>query len=617
MRIEGKCIQAAKKQVRKILSYSPVMWANLGPLSHLFARSTPSLQRRLLRTISSQTLAALGHSMSQPKRRTYSPYHYLLLTAITVICLSPFSGRAFHVDDTLFVWAAKHIAKQPMDPYGFDLIWNTGRVPMAEVTENPPLASYYPSLAGRVGGWSERALHLAFLVPAVIVVLATFRLSRRFTDSPLLAALGALLTPGFIVSALSVMCDVTMLAMWMLATVFWIEGEDDGKPTYLVISGFLVGVAALTKYFGIALIPLLLVYSTVRKRQPSARHLLLLIPIALLAMYQVWTAGVYGEGLLSRAASFAQVQRESFQISLLASSLVAASFTGGCALTVLFLSWSWWSKKFLLVCGTLSVGASALILSGWTGVGLQVGGPSALAVRREHWILIGGQLALCILGGIATLVLAITDFWRHRDGHSLFLMLWVVGTFIFAGFFNWTVNARSVLPLIPATGILLARRIGHLAAGPNRRTVQVGAALLASAAISLWIAAGDTKLANTARLAATKICGFAAQEHSKLHFTGHWGFQYYMEACAAQPVDFSKPEILPGDLVAVPDNNTDTGRVPPERVASTDIIEFRISTGATTINTQEGAGFYSAAWGPLPFALGPVPSERYELTRTR
>jgi 4-amino-4-deoxy-L-arabinose transferase-like glycosyltransferase len=235
---------------------------------------------------------------------------------------------------------------------------------MAEVTENPPLASYYASLAGSVAGWSERALHLAFLVPAVIVVLATFRLSQRFTDSPLLAALGALLTPGFMVSALSVMCDVTMLAMWMLAAVFWIEGEDDDKPTYLVISGFLIGVAALTKYFGIALIPLLLVYSIIKKRRASARFLLLLIPIALLAMYQVWTASLYGQGSLSRAASFAQAQRESFQISPLASALVAASFTGGCALTVLFLSLSLWSKKFLVVCGTLSVGASALILSG-------------------------------------------------------------------------------------------------------------------------------------------------------------------------------------------------------------------------------------------------------------
>jgi len=532
------------------------------------------------------------------------------------MCLLPFCGRAFHVDDTLFVWAAKHIAKQPTNPYGFDLIWVTGRVPMSEVTQNPPLASYYASLTGTVAGWSEHALHVAFLVPAVIVVLGTFRLAQRFTDSPLLAALAALLTPGFIVSALSVMCDVTMLAMWMLAAVFWIEGEDDDKPAYLVISGFLVGVAALTKYFGAALIPLLLMYSIMKRRQASRRLLILLIPIVLLAMYQIWTASLYEEGLLSRAASFAQVQRQSFQISSLASTLVAASFTGGCALTVLFFSLILWSKKFLLACGTLSAGASALILSGWTGLGLQMGGPSALEARREHWILIGGQLALYILGGIATLALAVTDFWRHRDGHSLFLMLWVVGTFIFAAFFNWTVNARSILPLIPATGILLARRIGHLPAWPNRRTVQVGAVLLVSAAISLWVAAGDTKLANTTRLAATKICDIAAREHSTLHFTGHWGFQYYMEACAAEPVDSSEP-IQPGDLVAVPDNNTDTGHVPPERVASTDIMEFRIPTGATTINAQEGAGFYSAAWGPLPFALGPVSGERYELTRTR
>ena len=126
---------------------------------------------------------------------------YLLLAASTILCLVPFSGRAFHTDDTLFVWAAQNIAKHPFNFYGFQLIWELTKVRMAEITQNPPLASYYMALAASVVGWSERALHLAFLLPTLALVLGTYRLAQKFTRSPLLAAFATLLTPGLLVSA--------------------------------------------------------------------------------------------------------------------------------------------------------------------------------------------------------------------------------------------------------------------------------------------------------------------------------------------------------------------------------------------------------------------------------
>jgi hypothetical protein len=48
-----------------------------------------------------------------------SKHSYFLLIGITVLCLLPFSGRAFHVDDPLFVWSGQQIAKHPLDPDGF------------------------------------------------------------------------------------------------------------------------------------------------------------------------------------------------------------------------------------------------------------------------------------------------------------------------------------------------------------------------------------------------------------------------------------------------------------------------------------------------------------------
>src|SRR5208282_4769279 len=136
-----------------------------------------------------------------------------LLTAATLLCLLPFSGKAFNIDDPLFLWSAQHIAGHPLDPYGFQVVWYRSLMPMSEVTKNPPLACYYAAAIGAIAGWSERALHLGFLLPTLAMVLGTYRLAQRFTQSPLLAAAATLLTPGVLVSATSVMCDTMMLAL--------------------------------------------------------------------------------------------------------------------------------------------------------------------------------------------------------------------------------------------------------------------------------------------------------------------------------------------------------------------------------------------------------------------
>ncbi len=49
----------------------------------------------------------------------------ILLTALVLVCLTPFLGKAFHIDDPLFIWAGKQIAQHPGNPYGFTVNWYT------------------------------------------------------------------------------------------------------------------------------------------------------------------------------------------------------------------------------------------------------------------------------------------------------------------------------------------------------------------------------------------------------------------------------------------------------------------------------------------------------------
>jgi hypothetical protein len=249
-------------------------------------------------------------------------------------------------------------------------------------------------------------------------------------------------------------------------------------------------------------------------------------------------------------------------------------------------------------------------------LGLQVGGDPVLAVRRQHWLLLTCQLALFIAGGLSVLSLAIADYWEEKNADSLFLGLWVAGTFVFAAFINYTVNARSLLPLIPPAGILLARRCDKIPAARRGRTqVQFACALLLSGLVSLWVASGDAELADSARQAAERIHQRTHGQSGALWFEGHWGFQYYMELLAARPLDLENPQAQPGDFIAIPTNNINLRPIPPQAIASVDSFALPLRTGASTICSQLGAGFYSFYWGPLPYAFGPIPAERYVIVR--
>src|SRR5438552_3528906 len=329
-------------------------------------------------------------------------HSYVLLGAMTLVCLLPFLDRAFQVDDSLFVWAGQQIIRHPFDPYGFKLIWDTNLVSMADVTKNPPLASYYAALIGTIGGWSEVSLHLGFFLPALALVLGTYRLAQRFTSSPFTAAALALLTPGVLVSASSVMCDILMLALWVWAVIFWVEGLEPMRPMYLAASALSVAACALTKYFGVALIPLLLAYSLVRTRKLGKWILCLLIPIAVLIAYQLWTQALYGRGLLWDAAQFATGQRAtSGQPFVFANALMSVSFIGGCMLSALVLAPLVWSWRQILLVGVVAGIAGVAIALGWLPLGVSLQAEQVAKSLAQHWILISIQLTICIGAGLS------------------------------------------------------------------------------------------------------------------------------------------------------------------------------------------------------------------------
>lgn len=143
--------------------------------------------------------------LSALKKRFGSVPPEVWLMALTVGCLAPFIGKAFHIDDTLFLRVAEQIHKHPADFMGFQMNWFGEMLPMVDNFQNPPLASYYIAAVAWVAGWSEFALHAAFLIPAVAAAVGTFNLAKFHCNRPALAAVVAILTPVFLISATNIM----------------------------------------------------------------------------------------------------------------------------------------------------------------------------------------------------------------------------------------------------------------------------------------------------------------------------------------------------------------------------------------------------------------------------
>lgn len=527
------------------------------------------------------------------------------LALLTMAVLLPFAGKPFNMDDPLFIWAAHQIQAHPGNPYGFNVEWNWHSSPLWKVTENPPLAAYYIALAAGVMGWSEMTLHLAFLLPALAAILGTFRLARHFCARPLTAALFALFTPAFLVSSTTIMCDVPMLAFWVWAIVFWVEGLEQNEVRRLFAAGCLIAFAEMTKYYGVCLIPLLTAHGIVSKRGIGSWALFLLIPLATACGYEFAMHRLYGLQMFLGAIHYGMA-KEGAHFAPGLTGLIGLAFTGGSLAGVLFFTLLIWKKMTAIgLAAAVSVLAVFLLSPSLFETYQSLRGTVRVATEI--------QLALWAAAGISVPALAIADFKAQRDAKSLLLLLWVMGTFIFAVFLNWTINARSILPMAPAMGILIARRLEQ-----NPPLIRgLAAALAASAVLAVFVTQADYLRAVAVRQNARAIRAGYGQTMEQMFFQGHWGFQYYMSALGAKPLDFVHDNLRPGDLVAIPSNNTN---VLPPAPGKAVLLQIHVQPGSGLLGTVSealGASFYASVLGPLPFAFGPVPPETVSIYALR
>jgi len=542
----------------------------------------------------------------------------LIAAVVTVAALVPFLNKPFHIDDPLFIWTAQRVRVRPTDFYGFQVNWYGFEQPMFEVTKNPPGVSFYLAATSLVMGLGEVGVHLALLVPAVGLVIGTYLVAERYTRRPLLAALATVATPAWLVSATTAMCDISMLCLWMWAVYFWLQALDTGRFGQFLAAGALIAAAALTKYFAITLVPLLALVALRRRRYPYECTLALLVPIIALVLFDVYTTMKYDHGLVQDVLSYSGEIREHYDIDKRTQLLLGLSFLGGSTVTfVLFLprigDWHGW----LTILG-LSTILGALCIQNGEFVGLPI--------NTKHGRDLGAMFhtLLFLLAAFQAIGLVAIELWNRRDEGTFLLVPWIVGTWIFAAFLNWSVNVRTLLPLVPALAIVLARCIDQTAETrsaasasawwPRRAWLFDAVPLVLAFGISLAVAWGDYQYAVAQRALTEQARQLFAGVEGQKYYQGHWGFQYYLERMRdlrVIPLKVGSEFVFRRDRMVAPGNNTNIYLGTPDLITEREQRSVPVPSWVITNAETLGAGFYFGRLGnPFPFRVVPAPDEQ-------
>ncbi|MFL6594169.1 MAG: hypothetical protein ACJ8HQ_01890, partial [Chthoniobacterales bacterium] len=171
----------------------------------------------------------------------------------------------------------------------------------------------------------------------------------------------------------------------------------------------------------------------------------------------------------------------------------------------------------------------------------------------------------------------------------------------------------TILPLAPAVAILVVQFSELM---PRSARLEI-VAVVTIATLSLLIAASDFLQANSARAASRSFQQRYGGEAGRVHFLGHWGFQYYMEGWGAKPFDRRKGTLTSGDILVWPHGDRIAAAMSLNESVAEDRLVFRSLPFISAFAFTTGAGFYTSFVGPLPWVMNGIPPERYYALRVR
>ena len=433
------------------------------------------------------------------------------LSIIIIIFALPFLNQPVHIDDPLFLQTARNIINNPLDPYGSSINWFGDSEKLFDFFSNPPLISYY--LAGVITIWgeSERAMHLAFIPFALMAGIGMYFLSRRFGAPAFASALFLVLSPVFLTMSHTFMPDVAMSAFVICGVLLFIRGYDGKRPLLVITGALFSGIAPLLRYNGLIAPVFIMFYIGLNFRKDKIKYsAALLIPIFLFAGWNLFTLEKYGIMHFLYHFHFQNDTTTGVTNETLRT-LSNLMYISSCFLPLfLLLLWKGRNTYVLL----LSFICAFMM--------------TFIAQCFAHYAFVNLFLVFIFAFGASSFfIVAAKDLaceWKSgfpRD--FIFLVLWLI-TILWMHKSGVHSAAKYVITALPPVIIISLRCAGRLI---NRK--QIAAALVFTMLLGVITATADFRFASMYKQMANDAAEQTARFNFPKYFTGHWGFQYYME----------------------------------------------------------------------------------------
>jgi hypothetical protein len=539
------------------------------------------------------------------------PWVWPFLAAFAVTTLNAF--KPVVVDDTAYLFHARHIAQHPTQPYDFELFWYHQPEPAMNILL-PPVMPYWLALGIRLFGENVVLLKL-WLFPFVWLFAVSVRsLFRRFLPFDSLAPSVAILFSPMVLPMLNVMLDVPALALGLAGVALFLNHADAPKWWKVLLAGALCGLAMQTKYTMVFTPCLFVLYALTR----SVKVLLPSITAMIVAygLFSGWEYCVYcqaGESHFLRHAS--EQAKPGGLLDKLGTKLNTAMSNCPSLLSQAGLMLSGWSVWCLASCTWTPVLRKLCL--GLCGVGLLFGIVTlggTMFLSESSAVIIPGfnggaprlewaTLFAAGTGLLAMLTLVTLTFlgWAILPNRSIlvFLVAWVLLECASTALLSPFPAGRRVIGVATSSGFLamfLAVRFSRYGTTPIVPRWPVWVPILSGFllfAVDSWDARAEKDAITQANHFIPVVPG------EQVWFNGHWGFQYYADRAGMVPVIPSQSVLMKGDWLVYPEIPDDVGFYRPyhggakfsiDPTHTRYVTEFSIDDGlsATTIPSLYG-----------------------------
>ena len=533
------------------------------------------------------------------------------LVLLLVLVVLPFAGKPPHIDEESYLFIAHEVQHSPLRPYDW---WRPWQPP--EPAENsfiyahPPVFLWWMAMLEAVLGRGRVVwLRLANMPFVLLLGGSVFRLATRFTKHPWLPALSSLLAPAaLLVLHQSLMVDLAYVALSTFGVTLLWEYREVRTPALGWFAGAVLGLSILTKYPAMVLLVLLGVGSRRLWELRGGLRATWRVALAALGMvgaWELWTWYAYGRPHLWYVLAHAGAIERTPWLSRLLGGLAQLGWTTFAPPVLLFALSAGVVGRWR-VAGSLAVGILVflLVLGGQAVAGVDLSGQVPRARTLQ------GLLLLAFFLGTASL-----STMSLRTRKDRFLVAWAAVSLLVVAMAHNFASARYLVPAGVPLHLLLWRRFEATAPRWARRPPVLGITLGLGAAVALWVGVADYRLASVYLEVGRDVARDTQNlpSEGRVWFSGKWGFRYQMERLGFRYLETGSP-VRPGDLLVVPDTACpgDVSWIPNLTELATHAYGDQ-RRSLRTMDRKAGIGFYSEAFGLLPYGVASGPLETVHL----